>query len=51
MYAGTIWDWATFIGTLGFFLALMFLFIRGLPMIAMSELRELVPSPKAEGAE
>ncbi len=51
MYAGTVWDWATFIGTLGFFLALMFLFIRGLPMISMSELRELVPAPKAEGPE
>ena len=42
MYAGTVWDWATFIGTLGLFLALFFLFIRLLPMIPMFELRELL---------
>jgi Ni/Fe-hydrogenase subunit HybB-like protein len=42
MYAGTVWDWATFIGTLGLFLALFFLFIRFLPMIPMFELRELL---------
>jgi hypothetical protein len=28
---------------MGLFLALMFLFVRGLPMMSMSELRELVP--------
>ncbi|TMA52783.1 MAG: hydrogenase, partial [Deltaproteobacteria bacterium] len=28
MYAGTVWDWATFIGTIGLFLSLVFLFIR-----------------------
>ncbi len=43
MYAGTIWDWATLTGSIGLFLALMFLFVRGLPMMSMSELRELVP--------
>jgi molybdopterin-containing oxidoreductase family membrane subunit len=42
MYAGTVWDWATFIGTLGLFLALFFLFIRFLPMIPMFELRKLL---------
>jgi molybdopterin-containing oxidoreductase family membrane subunit len=41
-YAGTIWDWATFVGTIGLFLALMFLFIRMLPVISIFELRELV---------
>lgn len=41
MYHGTIWDWATFIGTFGLFLSLLFLFLRFLPAIAMSEMRAL----------
>ncbi len=48
MYAPTIWDWATFIGTLGLFFALLFLFIRLLPMISMAEMRELVQETKPE---
>ncbi len=43
MYYPTIWDWATFLGTIGLFLALMFLFIRFLPMMSMFELRQLIP--------
>ena len=43
MYYPTIWDWATFAGTIGLFLALMFLFIRVLPMMSMFELRQLIP--------
>jgi len=38
MYLPTFWDWATFIGTIGLFLALLFLFIRFLPMISISEM-------------
>jgi molybdopterin-containing oxidoreductase family membrane subunit len=41
-YSGTIWDWATFIGTIGFFLSLIFLFVRFLPMISGFEMRHLV---------
>jgi len=41
-YSATVWDYATFIGTLGLFTMLMFLFVRGLPAIAISEMRELV---------
>jgi molybdopterin-containing oxidoreductase family membrane subunit len=44
MYSGSIWDWSTFIGTIGLFLALLFLFIRFLPMISIFEMRTLVPS-------
>jgi molybdopterin-containing oxidoreductase family membrane subunit len=47
MYSPTRWDWATFIGTLGLFLALLFLFIRFLPMISIFEMRTVVP--QAEG--
>jgi Ni/Fe-hydrogenase subunit HybB-like protein len=43
MYYPTIWDWATFIGTIGLFLSLMFLFIRFLPMMSMFELRQILP--------
>ena len=42
MYHGTIWDYATFYGTLGLFLSLIFLFIRFLPVISITEMRELV---------
>jgi len=46
MYAGTQWDWATLVGSIGLFLALMFLFIRVLPVISIFELRGLVPKPE-----
>jgi molybdopterin-containing oxidoreductase family membrane subunit len=42
MYAPTVWDWATYIGTMGLFIALLFLFLRFLPMISIFEMRELV---------
>ena len=42
MYWPTFWDWTTFTGTIGFFLACLFLFVRGLPIISMFEVRELV---------
>lgn len=43
-YAGTFWDWSLYVGTIGFFLSLVFLFIRFLPMISISEMRMLVPA-------
>jgi molybdopterin-containing oxidoreductase family membrane subunit len=49
MYAGTFWDWSTFIGTIGFFVALIFLFIRFLPMISIFEMRTLVPEADVHG--
>jgi Ni/Fe-hydrogenase subunit HybB-like protein len=42
MYYPTMWDWATYAGTLGVFLCLMFLFIRGVPAISIFEMREVV---------
>jgi molybdopterin-containing oxidoreductase family membrane subunit len=48
MYIPTFWDWATFIGTLGLFSALLFLFIRLLPMISIFEMRELVHEHSTE---
>ena len=46
MYFPTIWDWATLLGSIGLFLTLLFLFIRFLPMISISESRELVAEPQ-----
>jgi molybdopterin-containing oxidoreductase family membrane subunit len=43
LYAGTHFDWAAFIGTIGLFLTLMFLFVRFLPAISIFEMRTLVP--------
>jgi molybdopterin-containing oxidoreductase family membrane subunit len=51
MYYPTRWDWAIYIGTLGFFVALLFLFIRFLPMISIFEMRELVGKVEEEKAE
>ena len=48
MYYPTRWDWMTFIGTLGFFLAAMFLFLRILPMISIFEMRTLLPKATVE---
>ncbi|MEW6272687.1 MAG: NrfD/PsrC family molybdoenzyme membrane anchor subunit [Thermodesulfobacteriota bacterium] len=42
-FSPTFWDWATYIGTLGLFFTLLFLFIRVLPMISIFEMRTLVP--------
>jgi Ni/Fe-hydrogenase subunit HybB-like protein len=53
MYYPTQWDWAIFIGTLGFFSACMFLFLRLLPAVSISELKTLLPQAeiKVEHAE
>jgi Ni/Fe-hydrogenase subunit HybB-like protein len=49
MYYPTRWDWATFTGTIGLFLTLLFLFIRYLPVISISEMRVLVEETAEEG--
>lgn len=43
MYYPTRWDWITYFGTIGLFLAAMFLFVRILPMISIFEMRTLLP--------
>ncbi len=52
MYYPTRWDFITFFGTVGLFLTLMFLFVRVMPMIAIFELKTLLPGakPKATAA-
>jgi molybdopterin-containing oxidoreductase family membrane subunit len=51
MYYPTVWDWATFIGTLGLFLWLLFLFLRYLPMISIFEMRTLLPEAQVPEEE
>ena len=48
MYAPTFWDWSTFIGTIGLFLSLLFLFLRFLPMISIFEMRTMLPEAKVD---
>jgi Ni/Fe-hydrogenase subunit HybB-like protein len=50
-YRATFWDYALFFGTIGFFFSLMFLFIRFVPMIPMSELKILLPEAKVKAKE
>src|SRR6266849_2238810 len=47
-YQPSSWDWSMFIGTIGFFLALLFLFIRFLPMISIFEMRTILPEAEVE---
>lgn len=51
LYIPTFWDYSTFIGSLGLFATLLFLFIRFLPMISIFEMRTLVPESKLKEAE
>jgi molybdopterin-containing oxidoreductase family membrane subunit len=51
VYSPTVWDWATFLGTVGLFFAMMFLFLRLLPSIATFEMRELVTRKGGPNAE
>ena len=48
LFTGTRWDWATFVGSIGLFLTLFFLFIRFLPMISIFEMRTMLPEAKLE---
>src|SRR5262249_2476210 len=46
MFQPTFWDFSTFFGTIGLFLALLFLFLRFLPMISIFEMRTILPEAK-----
>ena len=48
MYAPTFWDFSMFIGTIGLFFALLFLFIRFLPIISIFEMRTILPEAEVE---
>ncbi|MBV8833919.1 MAG: polysulfide reductase NrfD [Acidobacteriaceae bacterium] len=48
-FVATGWDNSTLYGSVGLFIVLFVLFIRFLPMISMSEVRELLPFSKPDG--
>jgi molybdopterin-containing oxidoreductase family membrane subunit len=48
-YHGTIWDWATLIGTCGLFLTGILLAVRFMPVISMFEMRSLIQSRRRKG--
>jgi molybdopterin-containing oxidoreductase family membrane subunit len=50
-YTPTVWDWSTYVGSIGLFVALLFLFIRFLPMISIFEMRTLLPEAEVKPAE
>ena len=50
MYYPTRWDFMTFFGTVGLFLTLMFLFVRVMPMIAIFEVKTLLPGANPKPA-
>ena len=45
-YRATKWDYMIYIGTMGLFTTLFFLFVRFLPIIPMSEVRMMLPGTK-----
>jgi len=47
-YSPTVWDWATYVGTLGLFTTLFLLFVRFLPAISIAEMRTMLPEAKVE---
>ncbi len=52
MYSATFWDWLIFLGSIGLFLWLFFLFIRFVPMISIFEMRDIVgKKAEAKGQE
>jgi molybdopterin-containing oxidoreductase family membrane subunit len=48
MYWPTFWDWSTYIGSIGLFLSLLYLFIRFLPMISIFEMRTILPEAEVK---
>src|SRR5262249_17222149 len=47
-YAATGWGYAVFMGAIGFFVPLLFLFVRFLPAISISEVRTLLPQAEVK---
>jgi molybdopterin-containing oxidoreductase family membrane subunit len=48
MYYPTFWDISTYVGTIGLFLFLLFLFLRFLPMISIAEMQALLQETRGD---
>lgn len=46
IYVPTFWDWALYVGTIGFFLFNIVIFVRWLPIISIFEVKELIHKNK-----
>jgi len=42
-YSPTFWDVTTFVGSFGLFFTLFFLFLRFIPMVAIAEVKTVLP--------
>jgi Ni/Fe-hydrogenase subunit HybB-like protein len=51
MYYPTRWDFGMFLGTIGLFVSLLFLFLRFLPMISIFEMRTILPQAAVKELE
>jgi molybdopterin-containing oxidoreductase family membrane subunit len=51
IYSPTWWDIATYTGTIGLFVCLLFLFLRFLPVISIAEMQGLLQETRAESDE
>jgi molybdopterin-containing oxidoreductase family membrane subunit len=43
MFHPTIYDWGLYLGTIGFFVWLIYVFVRVMPMISIFEIKHLLP--------
>ena len=50
-YVPTFWDWALFIGSFGLFGTLFFAFLRLLPLVATSEMKEMAHHDAQHGSD
>jgi Ni/Fe-hydrogenase subunit HybB-like protein len=48
IYAPTGWDWLILFGSIGLFVSLVFLFVRFLPIISISEVKEIIAEREEE---
>jgi molybdopterin-containing oxidoreductase family membrane subunit len=48
MFYPTVYDWGIYVGSIGLFFCLLFLFVRLLPVISVFEMRELVSRQKGK---
>jgi molybdopterin-containing oxidoreductase family membrane subunit len=49
MYSPTVFDYSMFLGTIGFFFTLIYLFVRFVPIISIFEVRTLLPAANVHG--
>ncbi len=51
IYTPTVWDWLTLAGSFGLFFTLFLLFCRFLPMVAMAEVKTIMPASEVESRQ